>query len=101
MLRSVSLSTFATAAARPRRSSRFVAMGSTGGKPADLSDGCKGAPAAPGAKLPLMADEKVMSPKAHGTTDKPVQTELRWNCDPKLADRICCFNRHYAEVCFL
>ena len=21
----------------------------------------------------------------------------RWNCDPKIADNICCYNRHYAE----
>ena len=38
-----------------------------------------------------------MAPKAHGTTDKPVQSNLRWNCDQETADRICCFNRHYAE----
>jgi hypothetical protein len=39
-----------------------------------------------------------MSQKAHGTSPKPVQEKLRWGCDPKLADKICCFNRHYAEV---
>merc|ERR1711924_28344 len=22
---------------------------------------------------------------------------MRWGCDPKVADKICCFNRHYAE----
>jgi hypothetical protein len=38
-----------------------------------------------------------MSPKAHGTTEKPVVKDLRWNCDYEVADRICCFNRHYAE----
>ena len=46
---------------------------------------------------PLLCDESVMAPKAHGTTDKPVQSNLRWNCDQETADRICCFNRHYAE----
>jgi hypothetical protein len=30
-----------------------------------------------------------MAPKAHGTADHPVQAQLRWGCDPKLADRIC------------
>jgi hypothetical protein len=38
-----------------------------------------------------------MSQKAHGTTDQPVQQSLRWNVDRKNADRICSFNRHYAE----
>lgn len=33
----------------------------------------QGAPVAPGAKLPLLGDESIMKPKAHGTTDKPVQ----------------------------
>lgn len=38
-----------------------------------------------------------MRPKAHGTCDKPVMLNLRWNCNHDTADRICCFNRHYAE----
>ena len=38
-----------------------------------------------------------MSPKKHGTSDVPVQKDLRWNCDYDTADRICNFNRHYAE----
>ena len=38
-----------------------------------------------------------MSEKAHGTSEKPVQEELRWGCDFKTSDRICNFNRHYAE----
>ena len=38
-----------------------------------------------------------MISKAHGTSSKPVEAPLRWNCDAKLADRICSFNRHYAE----
>jgi hypothetical protein len=48
-------------------------------------------------KLPLVAAEDVMSPKAHGTSEKPVMKELRWGCDYDTADRICNFNRHYAE----
>merc|ERR1712176_1254721 len=39
----------------------------------------------------------IMKPKAHGTSATPVQTDLRWNCDVQTADRICNFNRHYAE----
>lgn len=48
-------------------------------------------------KYPILADESVMSQKAHGTSEKPVQSKLRWNCDYQTADRICNFNRHYAE----
>ena len=27
-----------------------------------------------------------------------LQENLRWSCDGKTADKICSFNRHYAEV---
>jgi hypothetical protein len=45
----------------------------------------------------VMGEESIMSPKAHGTSATPVQSNLRWDCDVKVADRICNFNRHYAE----
>ncbi|GAX16305.1 hypothetical protein FisN_35Hh003 [Fistulifera solaris] len=48
-------------------------------------------------QYPVIADESVMSKKAHGTSEKPVQKDLRWKCDYDTADRICNFNRHYAE----
>lgn len=48
-------------------------------------------------KLPIMATEDAMSQKKHGTSDAPVMQGLRWNCDFDTADRICNFNRHYAE----
>eukprot|EP00038_Savillea_parva_P024078 m.43031 g.43031 ORF g.43031 m.43031 type:complete len:161 (-) comp6351_c0_seq1:199-681(-) len=48
-------------------------------------------------KYPIECDESVMAPKAHGTANKPLQSNLRYAVDPELADRICCFNRHYAE----
>eukprot|EP01083_Nonionella_stella_P191375 708410_1 len=48
-------------------------------------------------KLPIMCEEEVMSPKAHGTSDKPVMKDLKWGCDYETADRIRNFNRHYAE----
>ena len=38
-----------------------------------------------------------MSNKEHGTCKQPVQPDLRYGCDFSTADRICCFNRHYAE----
>lgn len=45
----------------------------------------------------VMGEESIMCPKAHGTTATPVQSNLKWNCDQKTADKICSFNRHYAE----
>ena len=51
----------------------------------------------PSSKYPLKGDEALMSPKAHGTAPAPVQKSLRWKVDYDTADRICCFNRHYAE----
>jgi len=42
-------------------------------------------------------DESIMRPKNHGTSDKPAQTDLRWQCSAAIADRICNFNRRYAE----
>eukprot|EP00979_Chaetoceros_neogracilis_P004549 scaffold797_cov408-Chaetoceros_neogracile.AAC.14 len=45
----------------------------------------------------VMGDEVIMIPKKHGTSEVPVQDNLRWDCDRKVADNICNFNRHYAE----
>ena len=42
-------------------------------------------------------NEDTMSQKAHGTSEAAVQKALRWNVDRDTADRICNFNRHYAE----
>ena len=42
-------------------------------------------------------DEETMKPKTHGTSLAPVQPNLRWNVDGSTADRICNFNRKYAE----
>eukprot|EP00296_Roombia_truncata_P001223 JP436964.1.p2 GENE.JP436964.1~~JP436964.1.p2 ORF type:complete len:156 (+),score=38.44 JP436964.1:31-468(+) len=38
-----------------------------------------------------------MAKKAHGTCERAVQNNLRWQCSVETADRICCFNRHHAE----
>jgi hypothetical protein len=46
---------------------------------------------------PLVCDGSVMKQKRHGSCAQPVMAKLRWNCDYEKADRICCFNRHYAE----
>lgn len=45
----------------------------------------------------VMGSEQIMAPKKHGTSDTPVQKDLRWGCDFKKADKICNFNRHFAE----
>jgi hypothetical protein len=45
----------------------------------------------------VMGEEEIMSQKAHGTSNVPVQKALRWNCAPQIADNVCNFNRHYAE----
>jgi len=42
-------------------------------------------------------EKEIMSPKAHGTSNVPVQENLNFGVDRTLADRICNFNRHYAE----
>ena len=47
--------------------------------------------------LPKQCDEEVMKNKGHGTCATPVQQDLLYGCDFETADRICCFNRHYAE----
>ena len=40
-----------------------------------------------------------MSKKAHGTTTVALDpSKLIWSVNAKEADRICCFNRHYAEA---
>jgi hypothetical protein len=52
--------------------------------------GCK-APCVPG-------EEEIMSDKEHGTSHGMVQSDLRWGCDRKIADRICNFNRKLQSV---
>jgi hypothetical protein len=48
-------------------------------------------------QYPIYGDESIMSKKAHGTSEKPAQSILRFGCDPELADKICNFNRRFAE----
>lgn len=43
-------------------------------------------------------DETIMSPKAHGTSDNSVQSDLLYGVSEKLADKICNYNRHFAEM---
>ena len=46
----------------------------------------------------VYGDETIMAPKAHGTSAGPVQSELLFQVPNKLADRICNYNRHFAEM---
>mmetsp|Transcript_8797 Transcript_8797/g.12892 ORF Transcript_8797/g.12892 Transcript_8797/m.12892 type:complete len:215 (-) Transcript_8797:69-713(-) len=65
-----------------------------GQKLAKLMSGTNTQPFPPPA---VMGPESIMKKKAHGTSSTPVQENLRWNVDRSVADRICNFNRHYAE----
>eukprot|EP00468_Gymnochlora_sp_CCMP2014_P012465 CAMPEP_0167757394 /NCGR_PEP_ID=MMETSP0110_2-20121227/9900_1 /TAXON_ID=629695 /ORGANISM="Gymnochlora sp., Strain CCMP2014" /LENGTH=165 /DNA_ID=CAMNT_0007643577 /DNA_START=54 /DNA_END=551 /DNA_ORIENTATION=+ len=48
-------------------------------------------------KYPLVCGESVMSKKKNGSTETAPIKPLRWGCDYETCNRICCFNRHYAE----
>ncbi|KAG7346217.1 hypothetical protein IV203_005285 [Nitzschia inconspicua] len=48
-------------------------------------------------KYPIVGPNDIMSKKRHGSSDGPVQEELRWHVSRKKADNICNFNRHFAE----
>lgn len=58
-----------------------------------------GAPAVAGAagSVVVRGDESIMAPKAHGTTAEAVQKSLRFSVNNGLADRICSYNRFFAE----
>mmetsp|Transcript_7619 Transcript_7619/g.9968 ORF Transcript_7619/g.9968 Transcript_7619/m.9968 type:complete len:224 (+) Transcript_7619:130-801(+) len=45
----------------------------------------------------VVGDESIMTQKGHGTSAQPVQEDLLYGVDVKLADRICNYNRHFAE----
>ena len=66
----------------------------TGGTQRNLFNRLFSSPAGSSTQYPIVASEDVMSQKAHGTSEKPVQEKLRWNCDFQTADRICNFNRY-------
>lgn len=48
-------------------------------------------------KLPIVGSETIMAKKTHGTSDSPVQSNLRYNVDNNLADKITNYNRRFAE----
>ena len=49
--------------------------------------------------LPVVGAESIMSKKQHGTSETPVQNDLRWGCDWDTADRICNFNVSCSFTC--
>jgi hypothetical protein len=48
-------------------------------------------------EYPVYGSREIMKKKKHGTSDKPVMKNLKFGCDYELADKICNFNRHFAE----
>lgn len=50
-----------------------------------------------GSQYPIMGSDDIMKPKAHGTSQKAAQKDLLYGMDYETADRICNFNRRYAE----
>eukprot|EP00808_Paulinella_micropora_P014675 g73521.t1 len=48
-------------------------------------------------KFPVVGPETLMAKNKYGTCPSEVQNPLRWGLDRKLANRICCNNRHFAE----
>jgi hypothetical protein len=44
-------------------------------------------PPSDSAKKPIVVPESIMRKKAHGTSDKPVQDNLRYGCDFKTAGK--------------
>ena len=59
--------------------------------------GLSSAAVAAGIPRTALGSESIMSPKAHGTTEKSVQGDLKFAVNNQLADRICSFNRRFAE----
>lgn len=47
---------------------------------------------------PRFGDESIMEPKEHGTSSTTVQSDLLYGVSNKLADKICNYNRHFAEM---
>ena len=62
-----------------------------------ITQNLPGSMRASGGLYPLVGSEDIMRPKTHGTSEKAVQPNLRWGVDVQLADRICNYNRRWAE----
>ena len=51
-----------------------------------------------GDSVVVLGTEQMMRQKEFGTSAVPIQTKLRWTCDEVVADKICNYNRHSAEI---
>jgi hypothetical protein len=51
--------------------------------------GLGGPAAGANSKYPIVADEEVMKPKAHGTSEKPVMKNLKWGADFQVPSSRC------------
>ena len=51
----------------------------------------------PQSSLPLIGRNSLMKRKQHGTSAVPIQPNLKWKVNRRLANRICNHNRHFAE----
>lgn len=85
------------AAARPSTTTAAAAATAFVSQPSSASFFHTSSTSLQAEKLPIVGEESIMSPKQHGTSPKPVMKDLKWDCDYDTADRICNFNRHYAE----
>ena len=47
--------------------------------------------------VPSLPIATISTPSEHGTCERAVQANLRWGCDDETSNKVCCFNRHYAE----
>ena len=50
-------------------------------------------------QYPIIGSNDIMERKkyGYGTSTVPLQQDLKWNCDRNEVDKICNYNRHYAE----
>lgn len=74
----------------PAMTGLLITFGAISGKNSYLRANAK-------SQFPILGSEDLMKPKQHGSSSSPVQSKLKWGCDVQLADRICNYNRRWAE----
>lgn len=47
--------------------------------------------------IPVYGEERIMSQKMHGTCMNPPMPVLKFGVDHETVDKMCCFNRKFAE----
>merc|ERR1719171_1111368 len=95
------LSMQSLALSMPSSSSRRAALSSASSFALALSSGRLPVSAADALPVtggaPVFGPESIMAQKAHGTSEAPVQKNLKWAVDQDVADRITNYNRRFAE----